>query len=130
MNVVLLVIVNNLLVWGWFPWLTQAFDDLLPIINAALVANISVYLLYMFRDEEPLKTVTQIVLNVLAIAVLFRIWQVYPFDFSAYEFPVEDSAFELSWDLLVRLVLVLAIFGTAIAIVTQIVKLVRTPARP
>ena len=127
-NVVLLVVINNLLSWGWFPWLTSEFEDLLPIINVALVANIAVYVLYMFYDDEPLKTVAQIVLNVLAMAVLVRALQIYPFDFSDYEFPAEISAFELSWDLLVRFVIGLAVFGTAIAIVTQIVKLIRTPA--
>ena len=51
---------------GWFPWLASAFSDLLPIVNVALGVNIAVYLLYMFYDEEPLKSVTQIILSVLA----------------------------------------------------------------
>ncbi len=121
-HVLLLVAVNNLLGWGWFPWLTPEFDDLLPIINQALAFSIAVYLLYMVYDKPWFKAITQIVVNVIAIAVLIRTWQVYPFDFSAHDFPVDGLAVDLSWDWLIRFVLGLAIFGTVIAIVTETVR--------
>jgi hypothetical protein len=54
-----------------------------------------------------------------------RTLQVYPFDFSAYDFPIEISAFDLTWDLVARLVIGLAILGTAIAVVTETMKLSR-----
>lgn len=61
----------------------------------------------------------------VAIAVLAWTLQVYPFDFSAYDFPIVISAFDLTWDLAARLVIGLAIVGTAIAVVTETVKLSR-----
>jgi hypothetical protein len=128
-NVLLLVVVNNLLGWGWFPWLTPAFEDLLPVINLALVVNIVLGLLYMFYDEQRFKAVAQIVVNLIAIVVLIRTWQVYPFDFSGHDFPVEISAFDLTWDVLVRFLIGVAIFGVAIAIVTETMKLFRKPDR-
>ena len=51
-NVLLLVGVNNSLAWGWFPWLTPEFGDVLPILNLALVFNIVVSVLLMFYDES------------------------------------------------------------------------------
>ena len=59
-NVLLLVGVNNILAWGWFPWLTPEFGDVLPILNLALVFNIVVSVLLMFYDEPWLKSITQI----------------------------------------------------------------------
>ena len=80
-NVLLVVVVNNLLGWGWLPWLTPEFEKLLPVINLALVVNIVLNLLYMAYDEPPLKAATQIIVNLIAIGVLVRTLQVYPFDF-------------------------------------------------
>ena len=124
-NVLLVVVVNNILSWGWLPWLTPEFEKLLPVINVALVVNIVLNLLYMAYDEPPVKAATQIMVNLIAIAVLVWTLQVYPFDFSAYDFPIVISAFDLTWDLVARLVIGLAILGTAIAVVTETVKLSR-----
>ena len=57
--------------------------------------------------------------------VLLRTLQVYPFDFSAYDFPIVVSAIDLTWNLVTRLVIGLAILGTAIAVLTETVKLSR-----
>ena len=76
----------------------------------------------MAYDKPWFKAITQVVVNVIAIAVLVRTLQVYPFDFSAHDFPVDVSAFDLSWDWLTRFVLGVAIFGTVIAVVTETVR--------
>lgn len=124
-NVLLVVVVNNLLSWEWLPWLTPEFEKLLPVINLALVVNIVLAFLYMAYDEPPFKAATQIVVNLIAIVVLLRTLQIFPFDFSAYDFPIDISAFDLTWDLVARFVIGLAILGTAIAVVTETVKLSR-----
>ncbi len=129
-NVLVFVVVNNILSWGWLPWLTPEFEKLLPVINVALVVNIVLNLLYMAYDEPPVKAATQIMVNLIAIAVLVWTLQVYPFDFSAYDFPIDISAFDLTWDLVARLVIGLSIVGTAIAVVTETVKLSRALDRP
>ena len=123
--VLLVVGVNNILSWGWLPWLTPEFENLLPVINLALGVNIFLNFLYMAYDEPPLKAATQIMVNLITILVLVRTLQVYPLDFSAYDFPIIISAFDLTWDLVARLVIGLAIVGTAIAVVTETVKLSR-----
>lgn len=129
-NVLVAVVANNILSWEVLPWLTPEFDDLLPIINIAIAVNIVLNLVYMAYDPPKLKAVGEIGVNVIAIVVLVSTFQVYPFDFSAYEFPVDVSAFDLSWDSVARLVLGLAIFGTAVAVVTETVRLFRNGNRP
>lgn len=129
-NVLLLVVVNSILGWGWFPWLTPEFGEVLPVLNVALVFNIVMSLVFMAYDEPWLKAITRIVANLLAIGVLARTWQVYPFDFSGYDFPVDIAAFELDWDLVTHLILGLAIFGTTVAVVMEIVKLLRPAPDP
>jgi len=124
-NVLLVVVVNSLLGWGWLPWLTPEFEKLLSVINLALGVNIVLNFLYMAYDEPPFKAATQIMVNLIAIVVLVRTLQVYPFDFSAYDFPIDTSAIDLTWDLVARLFIGLAIVGTAIAVVTETVKLSR-----
>lgn len=124
-NVLLVVVANNLLALGWLPWLTPEFENVLPVINLALAVNIVLNLLYLAYDEPPFKAATQIIVNLIAIGVLVRTLQVYPFNFSAYDFPIDISALDLTWDLLARLVIGLAILGTAIAVITDTVKLSR-----
>ena len=124
-NVLLVVVVNNILSWGWLPWLTDEFEKLLPVINLALGVNIVLAFVYMAYDEPPVKAATQIMVNLIAIVVLVRTLQIYPFDFSAYDFPIDISAFDLTWDLVARLVIGLAILGTAVAVVTEAIKLSR-----
>jgi len=48
-------------------------------------------------------------------------YQVFPFDFSAYEF---------NWEMLTRVVMVIGIVGTGIAIVVEFLKLARVAASP
>ena len=48
------------------------------------------------------------------IAATVRIYQVFPFDFSAYEFP---------WETLTRAILIIAIVGAAISIIVETVRL-------
>jgi len=124
-NILLVVVVNNLLGWGWLPWLTPEFEKLLPVINLALGVNIVLNLLYMAHDDTPFKAATQIMVNLIAVVVLLRTLQVYPFDFSAYDFPIDISAIDLTWDLVARLLIGLTILGMAIAVVTEAIKLSR-----
>ena len=124
-----MVVANNILSWGLFPWLTSEFEDLLPVVNIVLGFNIVLNLVYMAYDERKFKAVTQIVVNVMAIGVVVLTWQIYPFDFSAYDFPVDISAFDLSWDLLARFVLGVAILGTAIAVRLSSLRLLSPCAR-
>lgn len=127
--VVLVLVVNNVSEWAWLPWLTPRFEEVLSIINLSLGFNIVLGLVYMATDEPPFKAATQIIVNLLAVAVLVRVLQVYPFDFSAYDFPVTVSDFDLSWDAVARFVIGVAIFGSAMAVIGEVAKLFRSLTR-
>ena len=115
-NVAFLVIVNNIVDWGWLPWLTEDFSDVLPIMNASLIASIVANVVYIAYDRPWFKGLTELGLLVIALIVTIRFWQVFPFDFSAYDF---------DWGTLVRWLLGVALFGICVAMLVQVIQLAR-----
>ena len=119
-NVALLIAANNLLAWDIFPFLTDDFDRVLPIITVSLAAGIAVNLIYLAYDAGWFKALTQIGLLVISLAATIRLYQVFPFDFSAYEF---------GWETLAKWVLILAMVGVGIGMITELVKLAKGTSR-
>jgi hypothetical protein len=113
-NIVMIVVANNILEWGWLPFLTEDFASLLWLINISLGATILANIVYMSFDPPWFKSLTRIGLNLISLIVTIRMLQVFPFDFSGYQF---------DWEIVTRVVLILAIIGTAIAVVVETVKL-------
>lgn len=113
-NVVMLFIVQNILEWGWLPFLTDEFAEVVPWISFSLGASIIANVVYLFNDDLVVKSTGQIALNLIAIVVTYQVFSVFPFDFSAYSF---------DWSLVTRVVLVLAMVGAAIGAVTEVRKL-------
>lgn len=109
-NVAILVVVNNLLDWGWLPFLTKDFADLLWLIDLSLLATIGVNLIYIWYDPRWFKSFGQIVTSAISIVVLARMLQVFPFDFSGTPF---------DWSMVTRAVLILALVGTAIGVLVE-----------
>jgi hypothetical protein len=58
----------------------------------------------------------QIGLSAIAVAVALRVYDVYPFDFSRYG---------PAWDVATRVLLILAIVGTIIGVVVEVVRFAR-----
>ncbi len=119
-NAGLLVVVNNVLAWGWFPWLTDDLEQVLPLISLQLVAGILINVAYLFYDKARFKSASQILVNLIGLGATVRTLQVFPFDFSAYEF---------NWAAVARVVLVLGVLASTAAIISEVVKLAksRTP---
>lgn len=115
-NAALLVVVNNLLAWGWISWLTNDFEEVLPLLNLSLTATILVNFVYLGYDAEWFKSLCELGLLSVSLAVTIRLYQVFPFDFSAYD---------VDWAVLARIVLIIAMVGVGIAMIVQVVKLVR-----
>lgn len=113
-NLVMLVIAHNILDWGWLPFLTGDFAQVVPWISFGLIASIVANAIYQFNDTLIVKSTGQIGVNLISVFVTYQIWQVFPFDFSAYEF---------SWGVLVRVLLVLAMVGAGIGVLTEAIKL-------
>lgn len=114
-NLVLLFVVNNLLAWGVLPWLTDDFEQVLPILNVSLLATIVVSLVYVWFDPAWFKSLTQIGLSVISLVVTVRLFRVFPFDFSPYDF---------GWETITRVVLILVMIGITIGIIAESVKFV------
>lgn len=115
-NVALLHAANNLLAWDIFPFLTNDFERVLPILNVSLGAAIVVNLIYLDFDARWFKSLTQIGLLAISLVVTIRLYQVFPFDFSAYKF---------DWQLLAKWALILAMVGVGIGVMAELVRLAK-----
>ncbi|HVR31086.1 MAG TPA: hypothetical protein VMS74_00075 [Acidimicrobiia bacterium] len=113
-NVAMLVIVHNILEWGWLPFLTADFAQVVPWISLSLIASVVANLVYQFNDTLAVKSTGGISVNLISVFVTYQIWQLFPFDFSAYEF---------NWETPVRILLVLAIVGAGIGVLAEATKL-------
>ena len=119
-NLVLLWVVNNILAWDVAPFLTDDFEILIPITSISLLFGAAINLAYIWVDSAWFKALTQMISAGIAMAVAIRTYQVFPFDFSAYDF---------GWTGLLRVVIVIGIVGTAIAVVVEFIKLARALAK-
>lgn len=106
-------------VWpGWevLPFLTEETPQVLGLVTASIVAGLLTNIVYLVSDPAWLRTVGDLVTTSIGLAALIVIWQVFPFDFTAYSF---------DWELVARVLLVVAIVGSAIGILVAAGKLVR-----
>jgi hypothetical protein len=114
-SVGILFIVNTLPEGEQIPFLTDDFEQLLPIINAFLFAAIVINGVWILYDAAWFRSAGRITLNALIIAVLALTYRVFPFDFSAYDF---------DWEALMRVLIVGVIVALTIAMIVESVKLI------
>ncbi len=117
MNTIMLWVAHQLLDWEWPGFLTAEYDDVLPVITVSFVASIVANLVYAWHDGWPIKPIGELVTTTIGLVAALRIWQVFPVEFTGTD-----------WSWLVRLVLIVAVVGSALGIVTQLVNLARGPA--
>lgn len=120
LDLALLFVLINLLEWDVFPWLTDDFSTVVPWIGFSLVAAVALNLVYLFEDSQSLRSVGQIVLNLISIIVISQVFRVFPFDFSQYSF---------NWEVVVRLLLALAMVAAGIGVIAETVKLASREVR-
>lgn len=114
-NAILIVIVNNLLAWGWVPFLTGRFELLTGIITVSLSVVLVANVLWLAFDPRWFKAMLQLGLNAISLVVAMRIWQVFPFDFSAYP--------GFSWHTMARVVIVVSMVGICVGMLSELFKL-------
>ena len=120
---VVAIIVNLVFAWlinvwpGWeaVPFLTADTADVVPWVNAAIAVTVLANLVYLVVDTTRVKAFGELVINAINIAVTLTLLQVFPFDFSGYAFP---------WTWLVRFILIVALIGTGISAVVNLVRLI------
>lgn len=113
LSLVLIYVVQNLEEWDVFPFLTAEFGDVVPWITFSLIAGILAYLAYIVVEGQLVRSAGEVITNLITIAVTWKVFTVFPFDFSSYSFP---------WDVLARIVLVVAIIGAFMGVVVAVVK--------
>jgi hypothetical protein len=119
-NAVLLWVSHQLLDWQWPRFLTPEFQDVLPIVSASFVATIVANLLFVAYDARWFTSLLNAVTSAISLTAGIRLLQVFPFDFSTYA---------TDWSWLVRLVLVVGVIGTAVAVVVYTVRLLEEAIR-
>ncbi|HZM84422.1 MAG TPA: hypothetical protein VFC19_52550 [Candidatus Limnocylindrales bacterium] len=113
LNAVFYYLVNVRPGWQVLPFLTPETPQVLGVLNFSLLAAILVNTGYLLYDAPWCKALGEFILAAIGLAVLERIWRVFPFTFTGR--PV----------LLIHAVLVVAILGTVVAMIVNIVLLVR-----
>ncbi|NMM24157.1 MAG: hypothetical protein HHJ11_11775 [Phycicoccus sp.] len=112
-NVIMLILVNATPGWRVLPFLTEDFVSLLWLVNLSILASIMVNVAHLAYDAAWFKSVGQIGLTAIGLVAAIRTWQVFPFDFSPYG----------PWETVTRLMLAIAIFGSVVGIVAELVRL-------
>jgi hypothetical protein len=123
---VVAAVLNGVLLWlihvwpGWdaVPFLTADFEIVLWLVDLSLVVTIVLNLVYLVRDPRWLTAAGAVVTTAIGLAAVIRMMQVFPFDFG-------DSDV---WPVVFRLLLWVALVGSIIGIVANLVTMVRAIA--
>lgn len=115
-NAILWILVNVRPGWRELTFLTEEFSTVLWLVNLSLVASALVNAVYLVYDPAWFKSVSQIGVLSIGLAATVRMWQVFPFDFSGSSIP---------WAGLTRVLFVIAIFGSVVGIIAELVKLAK-----
>ena len=119
-NTALLYAVNVWPGWRSIAFVTEDAEQLLTLLIASLVAGIIANLIYLVFDRTWVKALGDLITVGISLALLVRTWLVFPFAF------VDAS---VDWVLIIRVVLAVSIGGCVIALVVQLVVLVRELSR-
>lgn len=112
-NLVLIWVVANLVEWDILPFLTEAFDEIVPIAIFSMVVGIAFYVAYLVVDPPWLRILGDTVNSAIALAVIVRTYQVFPFEF--------EGGF---WTGATRIILIVIGVATAFAALVNLGKLV------
>lgn len=118
------VLVNAALLWllnvrpGWqaLPFLTDETAEVVPLVNASLVAAVVANALFVVTDPPWFKALGDLVVAAVGLVAVVALWRTYPFAFG-------DGG--VDWDAVVRVLLVLSVAGSVIGIAVDVVRLVQ-----
>ena len=119
-NAAILYAVNRTPGWDAVPFLTAQTQDVIPAVNASILAGLVANALYLWRDPPWIRALGDVVTTSFGLFALMRLWAVFPVEFA-------DGGFD--WALVVRILLGLGIAGSIVGILAGLVRLVRAPTR-
>ena len=114
-NALLLYLLNRSPGWQAVPFLTDAMNRVIGVVNLSITAGLVANLVYVVWDPTWLKALGDLTTTCAGVLAMLRIWQVWPFDFPAGS----------PWNLVAHVALGLGLVGGAIGIVESTVRYVR-----
>jgi hypothetical protein len=116
-NALMLCLVNVAPGWDAVPFLTEDTTRVLGAVNASIIVGIVANLLYVVADRPRLRALGDAVTTSVGVYAMVRVWQVFPFDVGH------------GWVTVLRVLLVVGVVGSGIALVVAAVRLVRPEPR-
>lgn len=120
-NVAFWVVIHVWPGWQEAPFLTSATEDVLPWVDAQIAASIVVNAVWLLVDPRWLRALGEMITAAVGVAAVARILTVFPFSF-------DDDG--VPWEQWVRFALVVALVGTAIGVLANLVAFVRALRDP
>ncbi|MEN6552330.1 MAG: hypothetical protein ABFC34_05515 [Methanobacterium sp.] len=111
-NVILLYIFNNLLYWQ-VNFITNAFNEVLWVINLAIIATIIGNIMFLIFNPEWFRHIIKMILNIFAFTAIYSIYSVFPFNF---------SSFLIDWSATIALIFIM--IGIAVATIIELFFLI------
>lgn len=115
-DAILLYLVNAWPGWDALPFLSEDFDRVVGVANVSMLLHGAVQLLYVARDPRWLRGLGDAATSVVAVVVMVRTWQVFPFTTG------DDWS---GWGLVVHLLLTVGVVGSAIAVLVGLTAFAR-----
>jgi peptidoglycan/LPS O-acetylase OafA/YrhL len=107
-SLIFLYVVNNLLNWHIY-FITNAFNEVLWIINLSIIATIIGNALLLLYSPERFRHMVKIIINIISFIAVYIVYKVFPFNFY-------NSFYNWGFNIL----LILAMIGIAIATIVEI----------
>ncbi len=117
-NLILLVVVRNLGDWDLLDFLTDDYDQVIEPLSLSIVATIVGRALRIVLPGRRVRLLIDGIVTAFGFYALFRIFQVFPFEFDPDGF---------RWDVVARFVLVVGMFGSAIGILVTPLRILQAP---
>jgi hypothetical protein len=111
-NVILLYIFNNLVNWQ-VNFITNAFNEVLWVINLAIMATIIGNIMFLIFNPEWFRHIIKMILNIFAFTAIYSIYSVFPFNF---------SSFLIDWSVTIALIFIMV--GIAVATIIELFFLI------
>ena len=95
--------------------MTDDFTRVLPLLRVSLGFAIVANVMYLFYDPAWFRSIGQMVMLAVSLAVTIRFYQVFPLDFTSMQY---------DWAWVARAVLIVSFIGTVVGIIVEASKLI------
>ncbi|OQA53317.1 MAG: hypothetical protein BWY43_00088 [candidate division WS2 bacterium ADurb.Bin280] len=109
-NIILISIFSRLV--QWFSFISDSFFAVLPLFYISFSITIMVNIILIIIPEIRIRHILKTLTSVVSLIVLISLYYIFPFDFTAYSG---------NWEIIARIIILLAVFGTSIATVVELI---------